>query len=364
MPSPDEKDLPCDRCTSQPPACWPRPPARRTDVRRWRDLPRTARHGHRHPGQLGLIGTEADDVVVTNGAVSVETLGGADLVCVTDNGYYTGSRVNTGAGNDVVDASGTRGRPRPSSAPAPTATSAHPRRPGSSPGRAATHSTPRSTRWSPPRVGAPPPRATRSSPITRCAQLRRHPADGPRQHGLLGRRDGRRRPARGRPGEHPDTPAGHGSRGGRRSSRHPSAEDGVTTLRWAGPFVRFNLYGSEGTPVVGLRGQRAGRGPLHVLRRRRRSPALRPRRRRRHPPVVRRQGRRRQRVRRRCRARTTSTCGVGNGWPSTSASGPGRRGPTRAGSRAGSRSGSAPTASTSAARSVPTTWSTTPAPRP
>ena len=61
------------------------------------------------PGQLGLLGTEADDVVVTNGAVSVETLAGADLVCVTDSGYYTGARLDTGAGNDVVDASGTRG---------------------------------------------------------------------------------------------------------------------------------------------------------------------------------------------------------------------------------------------------------------
>ncbi|RYB89367.1 hypothetical protein EUA06_15390 [Nocardioides glacieisoli] len=62
------------------------------------------------PGQLGLLGSEADDVVVTNGAVTVETLGGADLVCVTDGGVYAGSDVGTGAGNDVVDASATRGQ--------------------------------------------------------------------------------------------------------------------------------------------------------------------------------------------------------------------------------------------------------------
>lgn len=62
------------------------------------------------PGQVGLVGTEGDDVVVTNGAVSVETLGGGDLVCVTDSGPYAGTRLATGAGNDVVDASATRAR--------------------------------------------------------------------------------------------------------------------------------------------------------------------------------------------------------------------------------------------------------------
>ena len=62
------------------------------------------------PLQVGLTGTEGDDVVVTNGAVTVDTLGGNDLVCVTDSGTYAGTRMDTGAGDDQVDASGTRGR--------------------------------------------------------------------------------------------------------------------------------------------------------------------------------------------------------------------------------------------------------------
>jgi Ca2+-binding RTX toxin-like protein len=62
------------------------------------------------PLQVGLTGTEGDDVVVTNGAVTADTLGGNDLVCVTDSGTYAGVRLDTGAGDDQVDASGTRGR--------------------------------------------------------------------------------------------------------------------------------------------------------------------------------------------------------------------------------------------------------------
>lgn len=62
------------------------------------------------PMQGWLTGTEGDDVVVTNGAVTVNTLGGNDLVCVTDSGTYAGVRMDTGAGDDQVDASGTRGR--------------------------------------------------------------------------------------------------------------------------------------------------------------------------------------------------------------------------------------------------------------
>lgn len=58
------------------------------------------------PGQPALAGTEGDDVVVTNGAVSVSTLGGDDWVCVTDapDAPAPGRTiaVDTGAGDDVL----------------------------------------------------------------------------------------------------------------------------------------------------------------------------------------------------------------------------------------------------------------------
>jgi Ca2+-binding RTX toxin-like protein len=57
------------------------------------------------PGQLGVTGTEGPDVVVTNGAVGVATLGGDDLVCVTDVTAPVFVTLRAGAGNDVVDAS-------------------------------------------------------------------------------------------------------------------------------------------------------------------------------------------------------------------------------------------------------------------
>ncbi len=53
-----------------------------------------------------LIGTEGPDIVVTNGAEPVRTLGGDDLVCVT--GAANG-RVDAGTGDDVVDRSQDRG---------------------------------------------------------------------------------------------------------------------------------------------------------------------------------------------------------------------------------------------------------------
>ncbi|WP_224275902.1 hypothetical protein [Nocardioides lacusdianchii] len=54
--------------------------------------------------QQDLTGTEGPDVVVTNGATVVKTLGGDDLVCVTDEpGRRLGVRVDTGPGDDVVD---------------------------------------------------------------------------------------------------------------------------------------------------------------------------------------------------------------------------------------------------------------------
>lgn len=57
------------------------------------------------PSQTGLVGTEGRDVVVTNGALGIDTLGGDDLVCVTDVTRPGIVLLRTGAGNDVVDAS-------------------------------------------------------------------------------------------------------------------------------------------------------------------------------------------------------------------------------------------------------------------
>ena len=57
------------------------------------------------PLQSPLLGTEGPDVVVTNGAIRVDTLGGDDLVCVTDVTRPGVLTLRTGAGNDVVDAS-------------------------------------------------------------------------------------------------------------------------------------------------------------------------------------------------------------------------------------------------------------------
>lgn len=57
------------------------------------------------PLQTGLVGTEGPDVVVTNGAQSLDTLGGDDLVCITDVTSPGVVQLRTGTGNDVVDAS-------------------------------------------------------------------------------------------------------------------------------------------------------------------------------------------------------------------------------------------------------------------
>ncbi|GIM66234.1 hypothetical protein Pve01_87520 [Planomonospora venezuelensis] len=57
------------------------------------------------PSQYDLIGTEGPDVVVTNGAYGIRTLGGDDLVCVTDVTRPGVVQLSVGAGNDVVDAS-------------------------------------------------------------------------------------------------------------------------------------------------------------------------------------------------------------------------------------------------------------------
>lgn len=62
-------------------------------------------------GSGGLVrGTEGPDVVVTNGVPHVMTLGGDDLVCVT-GGVAAGqtTSVETGDGNDVVDAGAATG---------------------------------------------------------------------------------------------------------------------------------------------------------------------------------------------------------------------------------------------------------------
>jgi Ca2+-binding RTX toxin-like protein len=62
------------------------------------------------PGQDGVRGTEGDDVVVTNGASGVKTLGGNDLVCVTGGPVAGRSTViEAGAGEDVVDAAAATG---------------------------------------------------------------------------------------------------------------------------------------------------------------------------------------------------------------------------------------------------------------
>lgn len=56
-------------------------------------------------GSDGVTGTEGRDVVVTNGAAKVSTLGGDDVICVTDGGASSLKRVtiDSGAGDDVVD---------------------------------------------------------------------------------------------------------------------------------------------------------------------------------------------------------------------------------------------------------------------
>lgn len=56
-------------------------------------------------GSDGVIGTEGRDVVVTNGAFKVTTLGGDDLICVTAGDGPSVNRVliDAGAGDDVVD---------------------------------------------------------------------------------------------------------------------------------------------------------------------------------------------------------------------------------------------------------------------
>ncbi|GAB3015945.1 calcium-binding protein [Nocardioides flavus (ex Wang et al. 2016)] len=57
------------------------------------------------PLQTSLVGTDGPDVVVTNGALGIDTLGGDDLVCVTDVDRPGLLTLRTGAGDDVVDAS-------------------------------------------------------------------------------------------------------------------------------------------------------------------------------------------------------------------------------------------------------------------
>lgn len=56
-------------------------------------------------GSDGITGTEGRDVVVTNGALKVSTLGGDDVICVTAGGASSFKRVmiDAGAGDDVVD---------------------------------------------------------------------------------------------------------------------------------------------------------------------------------------------------------------------------------------------------------------------
>ena len=57
------------------------------------------------PGEE-IRGTAGSDVVITNGAATVSTLAGDDLVCIT--GDADGTFATTGAGSDRIDASATR----------------------------------------------------------------------------------------------------------------------------------------------------------------------------------------------------------------------------------------------------------------
>ncbi len=54
------------------------------------------------PGTFTLTGTEGPDVIVTNGSMELDALGGDDLVCVT----VRGAQVLAGDGDDVVDTTG------------------------------------------------------------------------------------------------------------------------------------------------------------------------------------------------------------------------------------------------------------------
>ena len=54
------------------------------------------------PGTFRLAGTEGPDVIVTNGSMELDALGGDDLICVT----VRGAQVQAGAGDDVVDTTG------------------------------------------------------------------------------------------------------------------------------------------------------------------------------------------------------------------------------------------------------------------
>ena len=63
------------------------------------------------PSLTEVFGTDGRDVIVTNGSLSVHSGDGDDLVCVTDGDLTGGKiqswRVDAGAGNDVVDGTGT-----------------------------------------------------------------------------------------------------------------------------------------------------------------------------------------------------------------------------------------------------------------
>ena len=61
------------------------------------------------PGDDVLQGTEGTDVVITNGALGANLLGGDDLLCATDVVPSGDSRFDTGSGNDRIDASLTVG---------------------------------------------------------------------------------------------------------------------------------------------------------------------------------------------------------------------------------------------------------------
>ena len=213
--------------------------------------------------QRDLTGTEGPDVVVTNGAIGVKTLGGDDLVCVTDEpGRLTGVTLDTGPGDDVVDGTWTLAEDRRGARAGSDTYSGSPGAgPGASP--ATRRSTTRRTRSGAGRAAAPPAAATRSSPdragcrtptwwcslasATRSSGRVRWPREGA---STWGRTAGSCRTSA-RASVVIDAAAG------------TMTTDGVQTLAWTGPFTYFILSGLVAPALARAHRQRPRRVRLH-----------------------------------------------------------------------------------------------------